>query len=427
MAVHVINEARRCLQCKKPLCRMKGCPAQTNIPEMIRLFLSGEINEAGAMLFENNPMSIFCSLVCDHEKQCEGNCIQGRKGASVQISSIEHYISDAYLDKAILPCEPPKDQSVAVIGGGPAGLTVALKLAQKGYKITIIERMDKIGGMLRYGIPEFRLPKKILDRYQNKLTELGIAIRPNTTLGGTLHLDDLFSDGYDAVFVGSGAWRPRRLGVKGESLGNVYFAVDYLQNPNVCNLGNRVAVIGGGNTAMDAARTAIRKGSEHVTIYVRRTVVSASTRELEYAIADGVDVIFGMAIKELTEKGPICIPRTFDDAGNVIGEGEPVLCEADNTIIAASQQAKDKIVKTTTGVAVTDRGLMEVDEEGRTTREGVFSGGDVVLGPRTVVLAVKDAKHVAETMSKYLEQKAAQRRGEISDIPWRSEKPPTNE
>ena len=386
---------------------MKGCPAQTNIPEMIRLFLAGEINEAGAMLFENNPMSIFCSLVCDHDKQCEGNCIQGRKGSPVQISSIEHYISDAYLDKAVLPCEPPKNRRVAVIGGGPAGITVALKLAQKGYQVTIIERMDKIGGMLRYGIPEFRLPKKALDRYQKKLTELGIAIRPNTTLGGALHLDDLLNDGYEAVFIGSGAWRPRRLGVKGESLGNVHFAVDYLQNPGVCTLGNRVAVIGGGNTAMDAARTAIRRGSEHVTVYVRRTAVSASIRELDYALADGVDVVYGMAIKELTEKGPVCIPRTFDDEGNVIAEGEPVLCEADNIIIAASQQAKDKIVRTTTGVHVTDRGLIEVDEDGRTTREGVFSGGDVVLGPRTVVLAVKDAKHVADAMIKYLEEKAA--------------------
>lgn len=409
MAVHVINEARRCLQCKKPMCRLKGCPAQTNIPEMIRLFLAGEINEAGAMLFENNPMSIFCSLVCDHDKQCEGNCIQGRKGSPIQISSIEHYISDAYLDKAVLPREPDKNQRVAVIGAGPAGLTVALKLAQKGYHITILERMDKIGGMLRYGIPEFRLPKKTLDRYQKKLTELGIMIRSNTTLGGALHLDDLFTDGYDAVFIGSGAWRPRRLGVKGESLGNVHFAVDYLQNPNVCNLGNRVAVIGGGNTAMDAARTAIRTGSEHVTIYVRRTQVSASIRELDYALADGVDVVYGMAIKELTEKGPVCIPRTFDDEGNVIGEGEPVLCEADNILIAASQQAKDKIVRTTTGVHVTDRGLMEVDDDGRTTREGVFSGGDVVLGPRTVVLAVKNAKHVAEAMAQYLEKKAAEK------------------
>ncbi|MBP7249953.1 MAG: NAD(P)-binding protein, partial [Selenomonas sp.] len=195
MAVHVINEARRCLQCKKPLCRLAGCPAQTNIPEMIRLFLAGKSREAGAMLFANNPMSIVCSLVCDHEAQCEGHCIQGRKGSPVQISSIEHYISDAYLDWAVLEREPAKHQQVAVIGSGPAGITVAVRLAQQGYDITIFERKDKIGGMMRYGIPEFRLPKSILERYQTKLQALGIKIRPNTTIGEALHLDDLFTDG----------------------------------------------------------------------------------------------------------------------------------------------------------------------------------------------------------------------------------------
>ena len=209
MAIHVINEARRCLQCKKPLCHLKGCPAQTNIPEMIRLFLDGKINEAGEMLFINNPMSIVCSLVCDHEKQCEGNCIQGRKGAPVQISSIEHYISDIYLDKVIMEHEPPKGQNVAVIGSGPAGITVSVKLAQLGYDVTIFERKGKLGGMMRYGIPSFRLPLEILDRYQEKLVELGIHIRPNTTIGSILTLDTLFQDGYDAVFIGSGVWRPR--------------------------------------------------------------------------------------------------------------------------------------------------------------------------------------------------------------------------
>lgn len=152
MAVHVINESKRCLQCKKPLCRIKGCPAQTNIPEMIRLFLEGNINDAGAMLFANNPMSVVCSLVCDHEAQCEGNCIQGRKGSPVQISSIEHYISDTYLDKVIMEHEPSKGQNVAIIGSGPAGITVAVKLAQRGYNVTMFEKMDKLGGMMRYGI-----------------------------------------------------------------------------------------------------------------------------------------------------------------------------------------------------------------------------------------------------------------------------------
>lgn len=405
MAVHVINEARRCLQCKKPLCRLKGCPAQTNIPEMIRLFLAGKSREAGAMLFANNPMSVVCSLVCDHEAQCEGHCIQGRKGSPVQISSIEHYISDAYLDWAVLEREPAKHQQIAVIGSGPAGITVAVRLAQRGYDITIFERKDKIGGMMRYGIPEFRLPKSILERYQTKLQALGIRIRPNTTIGEALHLDDLFADGFDAVFIGSGAWKARRLNVRGESLGNVAYAVDYLQNPGVYELGDRVAVIGGGNSAMDVARTAVRMGSQHVTIYCRGQKARASQREIDYALADGVDFEYGLGVAELTPDGPLFRERTFDAEGNVVEEGEPALYPADTTIIAASQTTKSKIVNTTTGLALNDKGLIAVHGNGETSREGVFSGGDVVLGPWNVIQTVKNSKLVAEAMDRYLTAK----------------------
>ncbi len=405
MAVHVINEARRCLQCKKPLCRLKGCPAQTNIPEMIRLFLAGKSREAGAMLFANNPMSVVCSLVCDHEAQCEGHCIQGRKGSPVQISSIEHYISDAYLDWAVLEREPAKHQQIAVIGSGPAGITVAVRLAQRGYDITIFERKDKIGGMMRYGIPEFRLPKSILERYQTKLQALGIRIRPNTTIGEALHLDDLFADGFDAVFIGSGAWKARRLNVRGESLGNVAYAVDYLQNPEVYELGDRVAVIGGGNSAMDVARTAVRMGSQHVTIYCRGQKARASQREIDYALADGIDFEYGLGVAELTPDGPLFRERTFDAEGNVVEEGEPALYPADTTIIAASQTTKSKIVNTTTGLALNDKGLIAVHGNGETSREGVFSGGDVVLGPWNVIQTVKNSKLVAEAMDHYLTTK----------------------
>lgn len=405
MAVHVINESKRCLQCKKPLCRIKGCPAQTNIPEMIRLFLEGNINDAGAMLFANNPMSVVCSLVCDHEAQCEGNCIQGRKGSPVQISSIEHYISDTYLDKVIMEHEPSKGQNVAIIGSGPAGITVAVKLAQRGYNVTMFEKMDKLGGMMRYGIPDFRLPKTILDRYQQKLAELGIHIRPNTGIGGALTLDTLFNDGYEAVFIGSGVWRPRSLGVKGESLGNCHFAVDYLQNPDVYQLGDRVAVIGSGNSAMDVARTAIRKGSRHVTVYARHDEVSASQREFEYAQADGVEFEYFKGVDSISAEGPMMTELHYDEAGKLLREDAPTLLAADSTIIAVSQQPKDKIVRTTTGIETNNKGLVEVDETGATTREGVFSGGDVVLGPWNVVQAVKDAKKVADSMDEYLTKK----------------------
>ena len=402
MAVHVINEARRCLQCKKPLCRLKGCPVETNIPEMIRLFLAGETEEAGKMLFENNPLSVVCSLVCDHEKQCEGNCIQGRRGAAINIPSIENYISDAYLDKLILEREPDKGQRVAIIGSGPAGITIAVKLAARGYNITIFERMDRIGGMMRYGIPAFRLPKMILDRYQTKLRQMGIHIRPNTSIGGALHLDDLFADGYDAVFIGTGVWRPYRTRCKGESLGNVHFAIDYLQNPEAYDLGDTVAVIGAGNSAIDVARTVVRMGSRHVTIYARRQRIAASQRELDYAQVDGIDVQQGMQIKEFTDKGPVFIPRVFDEEGNLVREEEPVLVLADSTIIAISQGPKVKIVNTTTNLNVNEKGLIVVDEGGKTSHEGVFASGDVVAGAKNVVLAVKYSKQVAEAMDQYL-------------------------
>ena len=408
MAVHVLNEARRCLQCKKPLCRLKGCPVETNIPEMIRLFLAGESETAGKMLFDNNPLSVVCSLVCDHENQCEGNCIQGRRGAAINIPSIENYISDAYLDKVILNREPDKGQKVAIIGAGPAGITIAIKLAERGYDITIFERMDKVGGMMRYGIPAFRLPRMILDRYQVKLRQMGIHFRPNTSIGGALHLDDLFTDGYDAVFIGTGVWRPNRTHCKGESLGNVHFAIDYLQNPEAYDLGDTVAIIGAGNSAIDVARTVVRMGSRHVTIYARRQRIAASQRELDYAQVDGIDIQQGMQIKEFTDKGPVFIPRVYDDEGNLVREEEPVLVLADSTIIAISQGPKDKIVSTTTNLDVNDKGLIVVDDGGKTSHEGVFASGDVVAGSKNVVLAVKYSKQVAEAMDEYLTSKRHQ-------------------
>ena len=405
MAVHVLNEARRCLQCKKPLCRLKGCPVETNIPEMIRLFLAGESEAAGKMLFDNNPLSVVCSLVCDHENQCEGNCIQGRRGAAINIPSIENYISDAYLDKVILEREPEKGQKVAIIGAGPAGITIAIKLAERGYDITIFERMDKVGGMMRYGIPAFRLPRMILDRYQVKLRQMGIHFRPNTSIGGAIHLDDLFTDGYDAVFIGTGVWRPNRTHCKGESLGNVHFAIDYLQNPEAYDLGDTVAIIGAGNSAIDVARTVVRMGSRHVTIYARRQRIAASQRELDYAQVDGIDIQQGMQIKEFTDKGPVFIPRIYDDEGNLVREEEPVLVLADSTIIAISQGPKDKIVSTTNNLNVNEKGLIVVDDGGKTSHEGVFASGDVVAGSKNVVLAVKYSKQVAEAMDEYLTSK----------------------
>ena len=286
MALHIVAEANRCLNCKNPMCQ-KGCPVHTPIPTVIQLFKDNRLMEAGAMLFDNNPLSAVCAIVCNHEKQCAGHCIRGRKDTPVHFSSIEAYISDMYLDRMVVNRqEMKKDKKVAVIGCGPAGMTVAVKLAAQGYPVTVFEWKGKIGGMLQYGIPEYRLPKSFIDRYQDRMEEMGITIRTNTTIGAVLMIDNLFRDGYKAVFIGTGAEKPRSLDMEGESLGNVHYGLNYLANPKGHKLGDTVAVIGMGNAAMDVARTALRNGSRHVTLYARSKNVTASSSEVAYAELD---------------------------------------------------------------------------------------------------------------------------------------------
>ena len=261
MALHVMDEANHCLGCKNPRCQ-QGCPIHTNIPEVIRLLKANKLNEAGRMLFENNPLTTVCSLVCNHENQCEGHCIRGIKGAQVHFSVIENYISSTYASQMVAGPAKPNGKRTAIIGAGPAGLTIAVILARYGYDVTIFEAHDKIGGVLRYGIPEFRLPKSVLDDFEYRHLRLkGIKVRPNTDIGKAITLEDLFRDGYKAVFIGTGVWNPNALHIKGESLGNVHFAINYLQNPDVYHLGSHVVIIGAGNAAMDVARTAIRHGT----------------------------------------------------------------------------------------------------------------------------------------------------------------------
>ena len=403
MADHVINEAKRCLNCKKPMCRT-GCPINTPIPQMIHEFLNGGITEAGKMVFENNPLSIICSLVCDHEAQCEGHCIRGIKESPVHISSIENYISSNYFDKMEIVRDPLKNKKAAVIGSGPAGITIATILAKRGYDVTVFESRENIGGVLRYGIPEFRLPKSILDNYRKKLYKLGVRFRPNTTIGGAISVDDLFRDGYLAVFIGTGVWRPNSLNIKGESLGNVHFAIDYLVNPDSYDLGEKVAIIGAGNSAMDVARTALRKGAREVTVYTHSEKVRASVREVEYAQIDGVNFEYCKSPIELTDKGPIFADIIINEDGEkMVQAGTEKLYPADTTFIAVSQGPKDKIVSTTQGIDVNQRGLITVDENGKTTRNGIFAAGDVVNGAKTVVEAVKFSKAVADAMDEYMQ------------------------
>ena len=405
MAIHIVEEANRCLNCKKPLCQ-QGCPVHTAIPVVIQLFKQNRLMEAGEILFENNPLSAVCAIICNHEKQCAGNCIRGRKDTPVHFSSIEAYISDMYLDRMIInQPEMKKNKRVAVIGCGPAGMVVAMKLASQGYPVTVFEWKGKIGGMLQYGIPEYRLPKSFLDRYQTRMEELGITIRTNTTIGAVLMIDNLFRDGYKAVFIGTGAEKPRALDMEGESLGNVHYGLNYLANPQGHKLGDTVAVIGMGNAAMDVARTALRNGSRHVTLYARSKNVTASSQELAYAELDGAEFAFGMQIEKITEEGPVFKKAIFNENDEIIGcEEESVQAHADSTIISISQTPRRKLVRTTEGLEPTDRGLLQIDENYMTTRIGVFAAGDVVTGAKTVVHAVDGAKKAAEAMIHYMEE-----------------------
>lgn len=402
MAQHILEEAKRCLNCKNPRCRM-GCPINTNIPKMIQLLLDNRMMEAGEMLIKNNPMSLICSLVCDHEAQCEGHCVLGIKGQSVHISAIENYISDTCFERLIPKPVEKNGMKVAVIGAGPAGITLALCLAEKGYTITVFEAKEKIGGILRYGIPEFRLPKSILDRYFKKMKEMGIYFRPNFSMGNYLSIQDLFDDGYKSVFVGTGAWRPKRLHIPGESFGNVQYAINYLNDPDNYDLGDNVAVIGAGNSAMDVARTAIRHGSRNVTVYVRRGQARASKLEFDYAVLDGVNFEYFKAPIRIEDNGPIICDTEVDDDGHVIvHEDTARLVPADTIIIAASQEPQDSLVTHDKDLKLNKRGTLEVTREGETTMSGVFASGDVVTGANTVVDAARYSKMIANDMDRYM-------------------------
>lgn len=407
MPRHIIDEAKRCLQCKKPRCK-EGCPVNTPVNEAIGLLLEGNIGEAGEKLFLNNPLSIVCSLVCPHEKYCEGNCVLGIKGNPIHWSSIEHYISNYYLDKVNVDVNTDPNKKVAIIGSGPAGITMSFILASKGYDITLFEMNDKIGGVLRYGIPEFRLPKTILDRLEEKLRAIGVKIKPNSLVGSVPTIDDIFRDGYRAIFIGTGVWRPSPLNIKGEHLGNVHYAIDYLKNPGVYNLGKNLCVIGAGNVAIDVARTALRKGVEEVSLMYRKGPedMSASKHEIEYAKLDGVQFEYYKSPIEFSEKGATYLTtEKVQENGEeklITLEDSEALFEADSIIIATGQKARMYTFSYGKHFLLDDFGLVKTDEFGRTNKTGVFASGDVVTGPKTVVEAVRFSKKVANAIDEYV-------------------------
>ena len=301
--------------------------------------------------------------------------------------------------------KPSNGMKVAIVGSGPAGLTIAVILARYGYDVTIFEIRDKIGGVLRYGIPEFRLPKSVLDDFEYRHLRLkGIKVRPNTTIGTSITVDDLFRDGYKAIFVGTGTWRPKTLGIKGESLGNVHFAIDYLTSPDAYHLGNTVNIIGVGNSAMDVARTAIRHGSRNVICFARSEQISASQYEVSYAKLEGVHFEFNKTPVEIKDDGVIFMDTKEDENGKRVNvEGSETFFPSDSVIVAVSQGAMNRIVSTTEGLETDRKGLLIADENGQTTRPGVFTSGDVVSGAKTVVEAVAASKKTAEAMHEYLQ------------------------
>ena len=404
MALHVMDEANRCLQCKVPQCQ-KGCPISTNIPLAIKLLKENKLDEAGKMLFENNPLTTVCSLVCNHENQCEGHCVLGRKGAPVHFSTIENYISTTYANKMTEGPKPSNGMRVAIIGSGPAGITIAIILARYGYQVTIFEGKDKIGGVLRYGIPEFRLPKSVLDDIEYRHLELkGIKVRPNTLIGSAITIEDLFRDGYKSIFVGTGVWNPNTLHIKGETFGNVHFGINCLNNPDSYKLGERVIVIGAGNAAMDVARTAIRKGVRRLTCFSITKEVAASQYEFSYATLEGVEFEYNKRPVEIKDNGVIFRDVIENEDGSFTDvDGSDTLYESDSVIISISQGPMTRLVNSTKGLNANKRGLLEADETGHTSRPGIFASGDVVNGARTVVEAVAHSKIVAESMHEYMQ------------------------
>lgn len=361
MPIHITEEANRCLNCKVPQCQ-KACPVHTPIPKVIQMFKQHQVAEAGQMLFDNNPMSAMCSIVCNHEAQCQGHCVLGRKGSPVHFSAIENYVSGTYLDRMKVQKAEPNGKKVAVVGSGPAGLTAAIKLAEAGCDVTIFERSQCIGGVMEYGIPDFRLPRSYVDRLHHHMDEMGIHVRANTDVGDSIRLQDMLSDGYDAVFVGTGAGRARKLGTPGETRADVQFGIDYLVHPTSTQVGKTVAVIGAGNVAMDVARTVLRHGAEQVTLYARSNHISANSDEVEYTELDGAEILCGYAIAGINDEGPYFHVAEFDEEGNVTGYSEDVeQRQADTTMICVSQMPKNRLVITTPGLEADDRGRLVVD------------------------------------------------------------------
>ena len=393
------SEAQRCLLCKKPFCS-QACPVHTDVPTCMRLYREGRIEEAAQILFANNPLSAITSQVCDWQHLCYGHCILNRKGIPVRWYEIEQEISMPYLLRAHITPGADNGRSVAIVGGGPVGITAAIKLREKGYAVTVFDDNARLGGVLRYGIPRFRLGEQFINAYERIFEEAGIRFQGNTCIGKDLSLAEL-RQRFDAVCIGGGAWSPRRMRIPGEDNPKVIYALEYLKNPDAFQLGRKVIVIGGGNVTMDASRTAVRRGHD-TWVYYRKTFgnMPANSIEVRAAQADGVKFeLFQVPVEVKQDTLVIrrCENVTADD-GSVITrmiDGTDFEVPFDNMIVAISENV-DYSLFGDTMPELDKRGRIFVDSLQQTSLPGVFLAGDFLTGPETVVAAVASAKTAVE-------------------------------
>lgn len=442
--VEAIQEARRCLNCARPMCRT-GCPIENNIPAFIRALSEGNIGMAYEIISERSNLPAICGRVCPHERQCEAHCVLTKKKCGLEIGSLEMFIADFAHKNDLKPAHPSSKLrgKVAVIGSGPAGLTVAGDLAKMDFDVTIFEAQSEPGGVLLFGIPEFRLQKDVVRREITELQHIGVEIKTNQLAGVDFTVDDLFAQGYDAIFMGTGTSLPRTLDIPGKELSGILTATYFLRmvvlanegkldaSETLLHTGDNVIVVGAGNVAMDAARTAVRRGAKNVTIVYHKTdaEVSAFPSEYEAAVAEGVQFKFlsqpiayfnkkqmravnkvrrqATEADETTLAGLLVQNIVKTDEGKFVAEGGQEVLPCDCVILAVGQKPAARIVSTTKGIQVDERGFVITRERpyGMTTRAGVFSSGDVVHGPATVVLAMKESKKVAAGIAQYIDAK----------------------
>ncbi|NLM20687.1 MAG: NADPH-dependent glutamate synthase [Peptococcaceae bacterium] len=428
-----VQEANRCLQCKKPKC-VAGCPVGVDIPQFIQKIAEGEFLEAAQIIKNKNLLPAICGRVCPQESQCEAQCILGAKGEPVAIGRLERFAADYEISQGCCKteCQAPTGKKVAVIGAGPAGLSCAAELARSGHEVTIYEALHVAGGVLMYGIPEFRLPKAIVQKEINGLKDMGVEIKVNQVVGKITSVQELLDSGYDAVFIGTGAGLPHFLNIPGENLCGVYSANEFLTRSNLMKaydfpnhitpikVGERVAVLGGGNVAMDAARTALRLGAKDVYIIYRRsrTELPARAEEVENAEEEGVKfylLTFPVEIlgnENGNVKGMVCLRYELgepDESGRrkpLAIKGSEFEIPVDTVVVAVGQGPNPLVTMTTKGLALDKRGTILVDEETMATSiPGVYAGGDIVTGAATVIQAMGAGKKAAASINKYLATK----------------------